>query len=74
MLDPTPAAFFTAWRDSFALARGIVGYNPAQSWRRRQWIVAATLLKARFGYPVDTRPGLIRRGYVAMRDPLSEAR
>jgi hypothetical protein len=70
MLDPKPAAFFAAWRDSFALARGIIGYNRAQSWR--QWTVAATLLKTRFGYPVDTRPGLLRRGYVALRDTLRE--
>lgn len=72
MLDPKPAAFFAAWRDSFALARGIIGYNRAQSWRRREWTVAVTLLKTRFGYPVDTRPGLLRRGYVALRDTLRE--
>lgn len=73
MRDPKPSAFFAAWQDSFALARGLIGYNPAQSWRRRQWIAAATLLKTRFGYPVDTRPSLIRRGYVVLRDTLSEA-
>ncbi len=70
MLDPKPAAFFAAWRDSFALARGIIGYNREHS--RQHWIAAATLLKARFGYPVETRPGLIRRGYLVLRDTLSE--
>jgi hypothetical protein len=72
MLDPKPSAFFAAWRDSFALARSVAGYNRAQAWRRRQWIAAATLLKARFGYPVDTRTSLIRRGYVALHETLSE--
>jgi len=64
MLDPIPVAFFAAWRDSFAVARG-------QGWRgRRQWIAAAKLLKTKYNYPVDTRAGLLRRGYVALRDSL----
>lgn len=74
MLDPRPSAFFGAWRKAFTLIWRSVGYNRGQSrqvWRS-QWIVAASLLKSRFGYPVDTRPGLIRRGYIALRDSLSE--
>ncbi|MCC7445957.1 MAG: class I SAM-dependent methyltransferase [Anaerolineae bacterium] len=64
MLDLVPAAFFAAWQDSFAVARG-------QGWRgRQQWIVAAKLLKTKYNYPVDTRAGLLRRGYVALRDAL----
>ncbi len=64
MLDPVPAAFFAAWQDSFAVARG-------RGWRgRRQWIVAANLLQSKYNYQIDTRTGLLRRGYVALRDSL----
>jgi hypothetical protein len=74
MLDPKPSAFFAAWRKAFTLIWRSVGYNRGQSrqvWRG-QWSVAASLLKSRFGYPVDTRPSLIRRGFVALHDSLSE--
>jgi hypothetical protein len=74
MLDPKPSAFFAAWRKAFALIWHSVGYNPGQSrqvWRS-QWIAAAGLIKSRFGYPVDTRSRLIRRGYLVLHDPLSE--
>jgi hypothetical protein len=73
MLDPRPSAFFEAWRKADTLIRGIAGYGAANSrkTRRVQWIAAATLLKSRFDYPVDTRAGLFRRGYVTLRDPLS---
>ncbi len=73
MLDPVPAAFFAAWRGSFALARGAIGYNRGHS-RREQWMAAAALLKSRYRYPIDLRTGLIRRGYVALHATLSEDR
>ena len=63
-----------AWRNTYLLIWHSVGYNRGQSrqvWRG-QWIVAANLLKSRFGYPVDTRPGLTQRGYVVLRESLSE--
>lgn len=61
--DQRPAAFFDDWRRAFALARGTG--KP-----RREWVVAAELLRTRFGWPVDARPRLLRRGFVALRDPL----
>jgi hypothetical protein len=74
MLDPRPSAFFAAWRNAFTLIWHSVGYNRGQSrqvWRGQR-IMAASLLKSRCGYPVDTRPGLHRRGYVTLHDSLSE--
>ena len=72
MLDPEPSAFFQAWRQAYTLARAIASYGTANSRkaRRVQWTAAARLLKSRFDYPVDTRSGLLRRGYVTLRDPL----
>src|SRR5258708_2173975 len=66
MHDDRPRAFFQAWQDSFALVRG----QGAKGWQ--QWMAAAVLLQKRFGYRVDTRPRLTRRGYLILHDPIQE--
>lgn len=63
--DPRPAAFFHAWIQAAALARA-TGLNS----HRREWIYAVRLLRERFGYAVDIRSRIVRRGYLALRDPL----
>jgi hypothetical protein len=63
MLDPIPAAFFAAWRESHQIARGLART------RRGRWIAAANLLRNR--YPIDTRNRITRRGYLVLRDSLS---
>lgn len=65
-LDTAPAAFFEAWQRALVLARG-AGFTPP----RRRWVMAARLLRARFGYDVDTRRRIVQRGYLALRDGLS---
>jgi SAM-dependent methyltransferase len=69
---PGPLAFFEAWRAALLLARPAApGDTPRH--RRLRWGRAAALLRARFGYPVDTRPRILRRGCLALRDALDEA-
>jgi hypothetical protein len=72
MLDPELSAFFQAWRRAYTLSRGIADCGAANSRaaRRAQWVAAARLLQSRVDFPVDTRSGLLRRGYVTLRDPL----
>jgi len=66
-LDPVPGGFFDVWRAAFTLARGA-----GQTGVRAGWLMAANLLRSRFGYPVDTRDRIVRRGYVALRSMLTE--
>lgn len=65
-LDDAPAAFFEAWRGARVLARGA-----GQTGWRRQWLQAAYLLREQFGYPVDTRGRIVRRGYLVVQDVIS---
>lgn len=65
-LDAHPAAFFEAWRRALTLARG-----EGEMTGKRRWIYAARALRERFGYPVDTRPRILRRGYLVLRDKLA---
>ncbi|MDX1991441.1 MAG: class I SAM-dependent methyltransferase [bacterium] len=64
-LDERPALFFDHWRRSLVLARA-----NGQDGRRHSWIYAARLLKERYGYPIDTRKRLLRRGYLSIHDRL----
>jgi hypothetical protein len=66
MLEPAPSTFFATWNDAYRLARG-QGHSG-----RRQWARAGILLKERFGYPVDPRLRLLRRGFLTLQDRLYE--
>lgn len=63
--DAAPGAFFAAWRASLARARG-AGLTGA----RRQWGYAVDALRERYGYPVDGRGRIVRRGYLVLRSRL----
>lgn len=63
MLDPLPEGFFKAWSDSYKLARGAGKHG------RQQWISAGHLL-TRYGYRIDVRHRIIRRGYLILYDTL----
>jgi len=65
MNDVTPEGFFERWAAAYEMARG-QGFKG-----RGQWMAAAKLLRSRFGYPIDLRPRLIRRGYVTLYTSLS---
>lgn len=65
MRDPILAAFFRAWEQANTLVRGT-----GQIGRRRSWFAAAHLLRARFGYRVDLRERLLRRGFLTLFDRL----
>ncbi len=67
MRDPEPAAFFDAWRRAFARTTS----GTSRSALRRQWMAAAALLESVFGYRVDTRRTLRRRGFLVLRDSLT---
>jgi hypothetical protein len=60
-----PAAFFDAWRQTLRLARGL-----GQGGLRRQWWIAAQLLREKYGYPIDTRRRIVRRGFLVLRASL----
>ncbi len=62
MLDPVPSAFFAAWKQAFARARG-AGHSG-----RQQWHAAAVLLRA--VYPVDVRRRITHRGFLVVRGGL----
>jgi SAM-dependent methyltransferase len=62
MLDPVPSAFFAAWKQAFARAKGS-GHSG-----RSQWQIAAELLRST--YSVDTRSRITQRGFLAVYDPL----
>jgi SAM-dependent methyltransferase len=62
MRDDVPLTFFTHWQESFERTRGLG--------KRRQWVTAALMLKSKFGYPVDTRLRLLRRGYLGINTSL----
>jgi SAM-dependent methyltransferase len=64
-LDQHPALFFEHWRRALVLARA-----NGQGGRRHSWIYAAHVLKERYGYPVDGRKRLLRRGYLSLHDRL----
>jgi hypothetical protein len=66
MRDDRPRIFFQAWQESLALAKA-QGATGSQ-----QWMGAAVLLKERFGFRVDTRPRLTRRGYLTLYDTIQE--
>jgi hypothetical protein len=57
-------AFFAAWRRALMLARGHGGM-------RRGWVEAGRFLAERFGYSVDTRPRILSRGYLVLREMLT---
>lgn len=63
MHDPGPARFFGAWQRAFAIARGRGGEGI-----RARWLATAQALADH--YPVDNRPRVVRRGYLALRDTL----
>lgn len=63
--DPAPSAFFEAWRQSLTLARGA-----GKTGIRQRWMFAARLLREKFGYQVDTRPRILERGYLVLKDSL----
>lgn len=65
MLDAPLAGFFGAWERAFALALAGGARTP-----RRRWHTTAQLLAQRYAYPIDTRPRITRRGFLALRHPL----
>lgn len=67
MQDERPAAFFEAWQQALQLARGM-----GQIGQRQQWQLAAHLLHERFGYPIDFRRRILRRGYLSIRTSLTD--
>lgn len=62
MQDEGPAAFFEAWQQALRLVKGM-----GQTGQRQQWQLAAHFLHQRFGYPIDTRRRILRRGYMGVR-------
>ncbi|MBN1562784.1 MAG: methylase [Anaerolineae bacterium] len=56
-------AFMAAWKQA---ARATIAHR---EWGLRQWYAASAHALADQGYAVDTRPKLLRRGYVVWRDP-----
>lgn len=66
MQDEKPAAFFEAWQQALNFARSM-----GRRGQRQQWVYAAHLLRERFGYPIDTRPRIVERGYLVIRDALN---
>jgi hypothetical protein len=62
--DPRPRAFFAAWERAQQLARGA-----GQRGNRQQWLYAVRGL-GQYGYALDVRPRIVRRGYLVLRDPL----
>lgn len=65
MLDARPASFFKAWSESYTLAKGMGKQG------RQQWISAAHLL-SRYGYKIDVRHRILRRGYLGLYNDLTE--
>lgn len=65
MLDDRPAAFFHDWRRAVTLA---VGRGLQRE--RAKWAWAARALHERFGWAVDMRERIVRRGYLVLRDKL----
>ncbi len=65
-LDARPAAFFAAWQQALLLARGM-----GQGGVRQRWQTAAHLLREKYGYPVDMRRRIVRRGFLVLRDTLA---
>jgi hypothetical protein len=63
--DEAPSAFFDAWRRSQAIARG-AGLTDVRS----QWLATAQILRERFGYAIDRRERLTRRGFLVMTTAL----
>ncbi len=66
MHDPLPAAFFAAWQRTFIQQRT----PDAARWHIRRAIWIAASISVRDSYPITARLGVIRRGYLALRDPL----
>lgn len=64
MLDEHPARFFHDWERAFSLARG-AGFRSY----RIQWQQAINFL-AQFGYPIDTRKRITRRGFLVLKASL----
>lgn len=65
MQDEGPAAFFEAWQHSLRLAKSM-----GQTGQRQQWQLAAHFLHQRFGYPIDVRRRILRRGYMGIQASL----
>jgi hypothetical protein len=65
MLDPVPAGFFADWQRAYEIARSLGVMQP-----RRTWAEAATILRVKFGHPVDPRRGLVERGFLRVRGAL----
>lgn len=65
MQDEAPARFFEAWNRALQLAKagGLTG-------QRQQWQLAAHRLHQQFGYPIDIRRRLLRRGFLSLRAAL----
>ena len=66
MREPSLSGFFAAWQHEWMIRRQ-PGSTPP---RRQTWIAVANALFDR--YPISRSPGLIRRGYLEVRDPLLE--
>lgn len=65
MQDDSPTAFFEAWQQALRLAKGM-----GQTGQRQQWQIAAHFLHQRFGYPIDIRRRILRRGYLVIQASL----
>lgn len=65
MLETRLSSFFNDWKHCYALARGNGYLSP-----RRLWVQAGSLLRTQFGYPIDPRQRLLRRGYLVVHHPL----
>lgn len=63
--DTAPARFFAAWERALQLAKGA-----GKTGARQRWRAAAHLLHESFGYRVDVRERVIRRGFLALYDSL----
>ena len=65
MREHAPATFFEHWQHAHAVAR-----TSAHGGQRRHWTATAETLRERFGHPIDPRPRLTARGYLALADDL----
>lgn len=60
-LDESESQFFADWNRASMLTRATGQTHP-----RRLWVGAAQRLHHDFGYAVDSRPRILRRGYLAL--------
>lgn len=65
--DDGVSAFFRHWGRCFALARGA-----GQHGHRRRWYYATTCLGQQYGYAMDMRERIIKRGFLVLYHPLKQ--